>query len=695
MKHFLIFLSLFSVSDGAVFAAETAENVVLAPIEVQDAAADSGNPFLSPIPNDEGRTQLLKNKKVTTTAVESLPQIANNEYRQLFSKTPGLLVSEVSNQSITSFNFRGLGDPHETFNLLLLQDGLPIAADPYGYPANYFSPNSDFIESIEFIRGGAGLMYGPLPGGSLNYIMRKPTLGSRTSARMGYRYGSYQLHSGFAEVTTAMGKDHQVQMGFAKRRSDGMRPNSGFDFSNFYLKTLSKISEKTLMRVHFDSYSADQKEAGGLATKSGSGILTVQDNTLQSTLLNDRLDIDRHAGSIELEHQLDSNTLWINKVFGGFYSRESFRQYRGTAALYGGIANGTTNTIQNQDFKSFGLDSRIRLDHHAFDLKQTFAGGITFLGVDSPYDQATGATANASSGISNKQSDRKTRTFSVFAENRFEIGKWAITPGIRLENIYQSIRENLNTGATVPLRTDNKQSHVPLLGLGASYFWDPALESYFNVSQSYKPVTFQDAVPLSTDDTISEDIKEARAITYEVGTRGHLNHSMKWDSSVFFIRYDNQFGRVGTNFQNTGKARHYGWDGSLDIAFGKLHWYGNAAYLNARFDQGTLNGKTPQYAPSWMLRSGFLYYPTTGTKIGFLGTAVTDHFADDGNSASQFVPTYQVWDLTSEIEVIQQKLSVVAGINNLFDRLYWSRVRSSGIEPAQKRNFYLGLTAKL
>jgi Fe(3+) dicitrate transport protein len=331
-----------------------------------------------------------------------------------------------------------------------------------------------------------------------------------------------------------------------------------------------------------------------------------------------------------------------------------------------------------------------------------FSGGLSFLGVDSPYDQATGSAANASSGFATKQLDRKTRTVSLFMENRFTWGKFSVTPGVRVENIYQSIRENLNVGSTVPLRSDNKQSHVPLFGLGLAYEWIEGAEGYFNVSQSYKPVTFSDAVPLSTGDTISEDIKEARTTTYELGARGPVANIGKWDTSVFFLRYNNQFGRVGSVFQNTGGARHYGWDGSLELDLwtpsqhcGRMSWYGNAAFLNARFDQGSLSGKTPQYAPAWMLRSGLLYYPTARSKVGFLGTVVTDHFADDGNSASQFIPTYQVWDLTAEIEVLQDRISVVGGLNNLFDRLYWSRVRSNGIEPAVGRNFYLGLTGKL
>jgi Fe(3+) dicitrate transport protein len=35
-------------------------------------------------------------------------------------------------------------------------------------------------------------------------------------------------------------------------------------------------------------------------------------------------------------------------------------------------------------------------------------------------------------------------------------------------------------------------------------------------------------------------------------------------------------------------------------------------------------------------------------------------------------------------------VSITAGINNLFDEDYYSRIRSDGIDPAYGRNFYAG-----
>jgi Fe(3+) dicitrate transport protein len=53
-----------------------------------------------------------------------------------------------------------------------------------------------------------------------------------------------------------------------------------------------------------------------------------------------------------------------------------------------------------------------------------------------------------------------------------------------------------------------------------------------------------------------------------------------------------------------------------------------------------------------------------------------------------------VWDLTAEAEIVPKYLSLVAGINNIFDEKYYARVRSNGIDPALPRNLYGGVVVR-
>jgi outer membrane receptor protein involved in Fe transport len=158
--------------------------------------------------------------------------------------------------------------------------------------------------------------------------------------------------------------------------------------------------------------------------------------------------------------------------------------------------------------------------------------------------------------------------------------------------------------------------------------------------------------------------------------------------------------------QNVGDARHQGielatefdvtgwWDDWKDTDFsqtiGIVNLFFNLMLLDAEFTGGSNEGKTPQYAPDHILRGGIEYLFRDKVKVRLGGTFVDDHFANDSNSAEFFIPSYQVWDLTAEVKVYKDILSLFGGVNNLFDESYFARVRSDGIDPADGRNYYGG-----
>ncbi len=654
--------------------------------------------------------RLLSGKGSTKTELETLPSVPTQNFRQLFSKTPGLLTSEVANESFASISYRGLGDPHEGFNILMLQDGIPISPDMYGYPANYYIPSTDSLSATEFVRGGASLLYGPQPGGALNYVTRKPRLDQGIKSRLSLRGGSKNFLSASGEITGSVG-DTAVLGSIQNRSSDGFRSgNSDFSVTNVSIKTATRINDKTQVSLDGGYNQGRFAEAGGVALSPAAGLVAL-DDPYRNSLSFDHLDIERSYGVLGVTHEMSSRSFLAIKLFGSVTERNSYRQNLGTATQFGGIPNADANTIQKQSFRQLGLDARYQLDSEILGGKNTWTAGILGYAVDSPFVQELGETAKASSGATQKDIDRKTRVLSLFTESRFSWGGFSITPGVRLENIYQSIAELKNVGATVPLRSDKNFVMKPLFGGGVEYRIDTSNTTYLNVSQGYKPVTFQDAIPLRVGDGISEDIRAANTVSSEVGVRGQGSDWWSYDSSAFYITYDNQFGRVGSVIQNTGGARHFGLNGAFEMDLstlidrsvgsalhkdiGAFHLFGNVQALNAQFDQGPLRGNRPQYAPSYLVRSGVTYYPVPSTKFMLLNTFVSRHFGDDGNSGNFVIPAYRVWDLTAEVEVFQDQLSVVGGIYNLFNNFYWSRVRSNGIEPANPRNFYVGLTGRI
>jgi Fe(3+) dicitrate transport protein len=655
-------------------------------------------------------TKIYSGKKTTVVESESKPEVTMNNYRQLFSEIPGLLVSDVSNESFASINYRGLGDPHESFNLLFLKDGIPIQPDPFGYPAAYYQPPTDTIERIEFTRGGGALLFGPQPGGVINYETRKPVAGSSDSFRTKQVVGSKNLYSTYNEISGS--KDELSYLAFFhSRQSDGFRvANSDFIVNNGGFKLSTQLCDETSLLFGLDLYSGDHGEAGGLTLERGEGLANYQDDRNQTTLRYDRLRVERYMPTLTLVSKLDSNTTLSARAWAGHLSRFSRRQDTGGATAFGGTPLGITNTIQRQSFTNLGADLRLLEDYQLMGEENTFTIGSTFSAIDAPFRQSKGDTPWANSGELRKDIDRSTLYGSLFAENLFRFGDLKITPSARMEMIGQDIDERLNAGSTVPLRSTDSTNVVPLFGIGASYALYSDAELYGNISQAYKPVAFQDAVPLGTGDTISGDIDEAKTLAYEVGVRGRPVSWARFDLSGFAYDFDNLFGRVGSAFSNTGRAVYRGLDlaGELSLfeiadraiggkefsALGDLGLYSNISLLNAKFVEGPLNTKTPQFAPDYLLRFGLKYSYLEQLKLAFLGTHLASHYADDGNSANRFIPSYKVWDLTGEVMIYEQFAGIVFGINNIFDEQYYARIRSNGIDPAAPRNYYAGINLR-
>ena len=94
-------------------------------------------------------TKVTVTKKTSITRLDLLPTIVDNNQRQLFSRTPGLFVSEQQTGTQFNLSYRGLGNPQESEYVLVMQDGIPLEADWIGFPTLYAMPFSHSIADIQ------------------------------------------------------------------------------------------------------------------------------------------------------------------------------------------------------------------------------------------------------------------------------------------------------------------------------------------------------------------------------------------------------------------------------------------------------------------------------------------------------------------------------------------------------------------
>jgi Fe(3+) dicitrate transport protein len=653
-------------------------------------------PFLPPV---EG-TRINAGKKTSVLDLDELPKINNNNYRQALTKTPGLLLSEETTP-LVSIGYRGL-NPHRVQFTQVLKDGIPIHADQFGYPEAYYTPPLDTVDRIEFVHGGASLQYGPQPGGALNYVTHRPRTDKEFSFRTTQVLGSDDLYSTFTSVDGTL--DRLGYYGyFNHRQTDGFREaNSDVDLFAGSIKLVLDAQSDSRWILTFDGYDEEHGEPGGLTQ---AGFAANPDTT---TRFFDRFELQRYSASLAWEKDVSENTLFTVTGWGGYYERFSKRQSGGG---FGTVATGTSNSIEDQDFYTGGLEARLRHDWALGDNLNTFAAGVQLYHTTSPRVDMTGATPDADSGTVIRDTDRSVLYAPLFVENRFVFGDLSLTPGLRLESIWQSVKENINTaktGAGTPLGDEEEFDFVPLLGLGVEYSLPNKVTAYGNVSQAYRPKIFTEAVPTGGGAVANDDLEEGKSWQTDLGLRGQPTPYLFWDASLFYMDFDDQIGTVGSSVENIGHTTHRGAELSLEVELlgladalcdrtgsprnHQFSVFGNVMFLDAEIEAGALAGNTPQYAPDYIIRTGGIYRWKDRAKLALTGTFVDDHFANDNNAANFAVPTYMVWDLTLECKIYRDTLSVIGGINNVLDESYYSRVRPDGIDPAYGRNYYAGLT---
>ncbi len=689
----LFYLLLFSSQTpvAALAASTSTSTAVMGEVLVtadKDAQAYEGKKVL---PEIQG-TRIYSGKKTAIIDLQKAPAVVNNNFRQVFEQTPSLLLSEESTP-LFSVGYRGL-EPHRAQFTQLLKDGVPIHADMFGYPEAYYVPPTQVIDHMDFVHGGASLMYGPQPGGALNFVTKDPyTEPFRFESENSI--GSHDLFSTYESVSGTQGKIGYYGY-FHHRQAQGFRDfNSQYDLEYGGLKLTIEQDPTMKWTLGWDSYHETHGEPGGLTR-------TQFDTDIAFTAkLADRFELNRHAGQVGFEKEFSEVTRLDVKGYGVYYERLSWRQRGGGFGTVPTGATASTNDIEDQEFFTGGVDSRLSHDYSAFGSDEhVISGGVLYHHTTSPRLDYRGVTADAEEGTLRKDADRTVDYLSFFAENRFKFGRLSVTPGVRLENIWQSIKENLNLDkTTVSLADDEEFDFEVLGGVGAQVDVTDTVDVYANFSEGYRPKVFTQAVPNGTNQVVNEDLQAGRSWQADAGVRGYFYEPLTWDISVFHMAFEDQIGSatIGglSTVQNVGDAEHQGVEITTEFDLND-NWsvFYNAMLLDAEFTGGPNTGKNPQYAPDFIQRAGAQFNWQDRFKMRLAGTFVDDHFADDNNTTQRIVPSYKVWDLTGEMKVWQEDVSIFGGINNLFNESYFARVRADGIDPADGRNYYGGVKVK-
>ena len=677
--------------------------------------------ILSPVPEKLDMVLISSKKTSLINLNEVDANLIQNTARQVFSRTPGVFVFESDGSGVQmGIAVRGLS-PNRSWEFNVRQNGYDIAADPFGYPEAYYSPSLESVEQVQLIRGAASLQFGPQFGGLLNYKMKKGDSEKRIAIESMQTMGSYGLFNTYNSIGGQLSRWNYF-VSFHHRRADGWRDNASYRSGQLYTRLAYQPSKKLEVALEVTALRNSLQQPGGLtdslfkldpsqSLRSRNWFSTPW-NTINLSFdwkYSERLRLTWNTTLLSAERNsvgvVSAITIpdTINSATGSFSSRQVDRDY---------YSNLTSELRLNFDYSLFNrrhiLAAGIRYFQGTIDRKQKGLG-------------TTGSTMDFSLMSSNndfpKLLEYGTVNTAVFAENIFHLNSnITITPGLRLESLQSTSEGRLGVTNDVvqEIVPENLSRTFLLAGIGAEWKYSDASKVYFNLVQSYRPVTYSELTPAATTDVIDPSLKDASGYNADIGNKGKLGDWFSYDISLFYLRYNNRVGSVSVQrddlsvYQyktNLGSSLHRGVEAYMEVYPFRINcpegflcgWslWASASYTRANYDDYSfinttgneaafvdLSGKRVEYAPVKIARYG-ITWAGKNLSATLQGSYTSSVFTDANNTVlatangqSGELPAYSVYDFSAQYTLKTNYIFKVA-ISNLFNEHYSTR-RSTG-----------------
>lgn len=650
--------------------------------------------------------------------------LANNNARQVFSKFSGLNIWE-NDASGIQLNIGGRGlSPNRVSNFNTRQNGYDIAADALGYPESYYTPPMEALEKIELVRGAASLQYGTQFGGFLNFKLKDGSSEKPVDVITRQSMSSYQNFNSFNSIGGTIGKSNYYTFLQYKKGND-FRPNSNYNAITFFIKNAYQVTDDLNITAEFTHMNYLAKQSGGLTDEM------FNFNPDQSVRDRNWFSVNWDIMAAVLDYRLDESIKLNSRIFYLNADRDALgyliRPDREDPNENRNLIKGT--------FENLGNETRLLYSYSLEDgLPSTLLSGFRIYNGNTNQSQGYGSDgSNSDFRYLNNESimseySNPSMNYAFFTENLFRLSKRiTLTPGIRYErittgsvgyysNVVKDLAGNVIMSETINEDRENTRDFA-LLGISAGYTITEDVESYINISQNYRAVTFNDMRVMNPNNRIDINLKDENGYSGDIGIRGTIGELLYFDANFFYLYYYDKIGSVLREDEKTytpyllktniSDSRSIGFElfteTNLNTLLGmsnifELNYFVNTSYTNAVFLNSmeiSYNGNKVEYTPPIILRTGVIY------KQENLAAALTysytmEHFSDATNavsapgSISGIIPSYDVFDFSLSYNFGSFKLE--SGINNLLDKSYFTRRATGypgpGIIPAMRRSIY-------
>ncbi|WP_322007165.1 TonB-dependent siderophore receptor [Paraburkholderia tropica] len=619
-----------------------------------------------------------------------------NTANDLFKYDPAVtIVGDNATGENSAFAIRGLA--------VDMLNGVKV--DGQNFPSWDTELSLEQFEQVEVLKGLSGFMYGfSTPGGIVNYVLKRPTDDPYRSFSIGYqsagvfsekidlggRFGNdkrfgYRLNLVNEDGNTAEANGHVRRQVASLALDFRITPDLTWTADAFYQK---RKTNGTLFGIYV---------GGGLGIPDAGKVtrdLTQPQNFYETEIASFGTGLDYRISDtwraslkyrFAKENRTNSDSL--------LYVYNAAGDYQNT--LYAAL---TRYFYQN-------VDAMVQGKFNTGPFKHDVVIGASYQTQQSEYDDSEGWNDGYSLGTGNLyQSTLLTNDAVHIGENLFRHERTTqtalyasdtvqITPRLSalLGLRYTQFRDRVYN---VDQSVQADYSANPVTPTGALMF---KLDPDTTVYASYVEALQQGGASSNTNVNYPQTFGPLKSKQYEVGLKAdHRN----WGANLALFRIDQgyEYTNSANVFTQSGTKRYQGIDASgwLQLA---ADWrlMGGVMWLNAKavdVDDASVDGKRIYGAPRFTVTGRVEYNPSylRALTVAFGGKYVGNMAVDAANT--QFVPAYTTWDLSAKYatQVAGKDVTLRAGVNNLFNRRYWTAAWGYYVMPSATRTFVANAT---
>ncbi|TVQ89090.1 MAG: TonB-dependent receptor [Bacteroidetes bacterium] len=596
--------------------------------------------------------------------------ISGNE---ILRSIPGVHVVEEEGAGLrANIGIRGL-DPDKSRNVLILEDGIPVALAPYGEPEMYFTPNIDRMSGIEILKGNGSILFGPQTiGGVINYITADPP--QESTGNISFRGGDLgYFNSRITHGNTLNRTGYYID--FTRKQAENFGPTQFLlhDLNTKLQTDLSPISQLGFKLSIYDEVS-NSTYVGLTQPMYEAG--SMDDLRIAP---DDILKIRRYAASINHKYQLADGFQLNTTAFAYTTTRNWNRQdftYSSSASNLTGQMHGfpdnrdgaifmrNSTGQRNRQFEVAGIEPRL---HYKYNIGSTNAymdAGLRYLYERAFEQRVNGTSAGVMSGDLRDDEIRTGNAFSTYLQNKFMINtQLSFTAGLRSELIgYEREIMRRNFKDTLIVAQSSVFEIIP--GAGLNYNFTDNLGIFAGIHRGFAPPRTKDAI---SNEGADLQLEAEKSWNMEMGIRGNLR-AVEFELTAFHMDFSNQVipvsessGGAGTGYINGGKTVHTGLETSFLLPFGHIlpeNWNAgflwNATWVNAKFSgdryvlfksslnsenenvyQNVKGNRTP-YSPSLSFSGAFQLETPFGLGFRISGNYVGSQYTDVLNTENVY-----------------------------------------------------------